>query len=150
MEHHQVDLDRPPAEAAAAIARVAEGWGADWQPDEDGGRLALPVIFGLRRGHAVGRLAIDRLENDRTRLTWTLEESHLEVHRSSVAVLAMAALPALAVLGSPLWPPLFALAPMAAILGLLAWWLVVSRLRTSGPEDFLQALAGEYPPAVLG
>ena len=35
------------------------------------------------------------------------------------------------------------LAPLAAVLGLLAWWLVVARLRSSGPEEFFAALAAD-------
>ena len=30
----------------------------------------------------------------------------------------------------------------SAVTGLLAWWLVLSRLRNSGPEEFFGTLAG--------
>jgi len=70
-----------------------------------------------------------------------LEESHLAVHAGSVVVLSIAVVPALGALAWPFWPPLLALAPLAAVLGLLAWWLVVARLRSSGPEEFFAALA---------
>jgi hypothetical protein len=105
------------------------------------------VVFGLRRGFAVGRVEIARLGGG-SRLTWQLEESRLEVHRAAVAVLGFAAVPLLVTLAWPFHPPLLALAPFAAVMGLLAWWLVVSRLRNSGPEDFLAAVVrGEPPPA---
>ena len=139
MERCEVELALAPAEAARAIAATAEPWGAEWTPHEGGGRLALPVVFGLRRGWLVGELTIAP-SGSGSRVAWRQLESHLEVHRSSVAVLSMAAVPLLGVLGWPLWPPLLAFAPLAAVLGLLAWWLVVSRLRSSGPEDFLAAL----------
>lgn len=143
MERCEVELPVAPVEAARAIAATAGPWGAEWTPHEGGGRLALPVVFGLRRGWLVGELTIAP-SGSGARVAWRQLESHLEVHRSSVAVLSMAAVPLLGVLGWPLWPPLLAFAPLAAVLGLLAWWLVVSRLRSSGPEDFLAALG---PPA---
>lgn len=140
MERCEVELEVGPAAAASAIAATAEPWGAEWAPHDGGGRLSLPVVFGLRRGVLVGELTIAATRHG-SRVVWSQVESHLEVHRSSVAVLSIAAVPLLGVLGWPLWPPLLAFAPLAAVLGLLAWWLVVSRLRSSGPEDFLAALA---------
>lgn len=139
MNHHELDIDLQPEAAADALARAAEDWGAEWTPGRGGGRLVLPVVFGLRRGFAVGRVDIARLGGG-SRLTWQLEESRLEVHRAAVAVLCFAAVPLLATLAWPFHPPLLALAPFAAVMGLLAWWLVVSRLRNSGPEDFLAAV----------
>ena len=140
MERHQKDVELAPAEARAAVARAASEWGGEWAPAGDGGRLILPVVFGLRRGVAVGRITIEPLGGKRSRVVWSLEESHLEIHRGSVVVLSIAAVPLLAILGWPLWPQLLALAPLGAVFGLLAWWLVVSRLKTSGPEDFIATL----------
>lgn len=152
MERHQVELDLAPEAALEAIAGRAESWGGHWTrgaPGEPGrlaGRLALPVVFGLRRGIAVGTIEAEPLRADgaaRTRLVWTLAESHLEVHRGSVAVLSLAAVPLVGILAWPLWRPLAALAPVALVLGFLAWWLVISRLRSSGPEEFLADLGGD-------
>lgn len=140
MERCAVELAVAPARAAEVIAATAEPWGAEWTAHPGGGRLSLPVVFGLRRGRLVGEVTITASATG-SRVAWRQLESHLEVHRSSVAVLSIAAIPLLGVLGWPLWPPLLAFAPLAAVLGLLAWWLVVSRLRSSGPEDFLAALA---------
>jgi len=141
LERHEVELDLPAAEAAAAIAAAAEDWGGEWTPGGAGGRLALPVVYGLRRGAAIGRVEIQPRGERRSRATWVLEESHLAVHAGSVVVLSIAVVPALGALAWPFWPPLLALAPLAAVLGLLAWWLVVARLRSSGPEEFFAALA---------
>jgi hypothetical protein len=146
MDHHQQDVELPPEEAADALARAAEDWGAEWTPARGGGRLVLPVVFGLRRGVAVGRVDIARLGKG-SRLVWQLEESRLEVHRAAVAVLSFAAIPLVATLAWPFHPPLLALAPFAAVMGLLAWWLVVSRLRNSGPEEFFAAVAPVELPA---
>jgi len=145
LERHEIELETPPAEALSALARAAGEWGAGWEPDSGSGRLTLPVVFGLRRGVAIGRVEAVRLGDTRTRLTWALEQSHLEVHRGSVAVLSVAVVPALAALAWPFWPPLLALAPLAAVFGFLAWWLVVARLRSSGPEEFFGALRDAAP-----
>lgn len=145
MERCEVELALAPTEAASRIARTAEPWGAEWTPHEGGGRLSLPVVFGLRRGVLVGEVTIAPAGAG-SRVAWRQLESHLEIHRSSVAVLSIAAVPLLGVLGWPLWPPLLSFAPVAAVLGLLAWWLVISRLRSSGPEDFLAALSPPPSP----
>jgi hypothetical protein len=149
LERHQVEVSLEPEAALAAIAERAEGWGGHWtrgapgDPTRLAGRLALPVVFGLRRGVAVGTIEVEPLDSAsgaRSRAVWTLAESHLEVHRGSVAVLSLAAVPLVGTLAWPLWRPLAALAPVAIVLGFLAWWLVVSRLRSSGPEEFLADL----------
>jgi hypothetical protein len=143
---HQRELDLPAAEAREALAEAAEACGAEWLADSRGGRLVLPVVFGLRRGVAAGRIEVVRLGETRSRLEWTLEESHLEVEKSSVAVLSLAVVPLVGSVVWPFWPALFPLVPFAAIFGLLAWWLVVSRLRHFGPEEFLAGLPGGEPP----
>jgi len=139
----ETTLELPLDEARRAVAEVAEGWDAEWRAGIDGGELVLPVVYGLRHGVERGRLRLERVSADRTRVAWKLEESHLEVRRPAVAVLAFAAVPLLGTLGWPFWPQLLPLVPFAAIAGLLAWWLVVSRLKSSGPEEFLAALAGD-------
>lgn len=142
MELHEIDVGLEPEEAAGAVARAAEDWGAEWTPERGGGRLVLPVVFGLRRGVAVGR--VDIASSGRgSRLTWRLESSELVLHRSAVGLLALSAVVLLAATAWPFHPPLLALVPFAAVVGLLAWWLVVSRLRNSGPEDFFAVVASD-------
>lgn len=135
MNRHQATVALAPEEAAAALARAATEWGAEWEGDARGGRLVLPVVFGLRRGVLVGSVGIER-DGASSRLTWELAESHLELQRGAVGVLALAALVLVPALAWPFHPPLFALLPFAAVIGLLAYWLVLSRLRTAGPEEF--------------
>ena len=43
----------------------------------------------------------------------------------------------------PFYPQLIAVAPFGALLALGGWFLVVSRLRTSGPDEFLDAVAAQ-------
>ncbi len=130
------------AELPEALATAADAWGAEWTADtanppsnRSGGRLALPVVFGLRRGVLVGRVDFEPA-GDGARIGWHLEESHLEVQRASVAVLGLAVVALLPALAWPFQPKLLALLPFAAVMGLLAWWLVLSRLENSGPEEF--------------
>ena len=148
MNRHEVRVDLPVAELPAALAAAAEAWGAEWTSDSaprDGGRLVLPVVFGLRRGVLVGRVDFEPA-GDGARLVWQLEESHLELQRASVAILAFTILVLLPALAWPFNFKLIALLPFAAVMGLLAWWLVLSRLETSGPEEFF-ATVGPKPNA---
>ena len=146
MIHHEVRVELPVAELPAALAAAADAWGAEWTSDSAsraGGRLVLPVVFGLRRGVLIGRVDLEPA-GDGARLTWKLEESHLELQRASVAVLIFAVLALLPALAWPFQPKLLALLPFALVMGLLAWWLVLSRLETSGPEEFF-ATVGAGP-----
>jgi hypothetical protein len=138
LNHHEVRVALTLAELPDALAHAADGWGAEWTLADgrrDSGRLVLPVVFGLRRGVLVGRVDFTP-SGDGAQLVWQLEESHLELQRASVAVLVLAVLALLPALAWPFLPRLLALLPFAAVMGLLAWWLVLSRLETSGPEEF--------------
>jgi hypothetical protein len=154
MTRHELDLDRPLAEVADAVADLAEAWGAEWAPERGGGRLRLPVVHGLRRGVEAGAVTLTRLGEARTRLAWSRESSALAVERASVAVLSFAAVPLVVTIVWPFWPALFPLVPFAAVTGLVAWWLVISRLRPRGPEEFFaelaRGLAGDATPEPSG
>jgi len=148
LNRHEVRLELPVAELPAALAAAAAAWGAEWSSDgarREGGRLVLPVVFGLRRGVLIGRVDFAP-SGDGARLAWQLEESHLHVQRASVAVLVFAVVALLPALAWPFQPKLLALLPFAVVMGLLAWWLVLSRLETSGPEEFF-ATVGPTPRA---
>lgn len=142
MESHQIELDLPTEASLAAVAGVAAEWGAQWEPDGWGGRLTLPVVAGLRRGHLTGRIHT-RARGAGTDLSLDIDAEQLTVNRPAVAVLASGGAGGLAVALWPFWPPLLALAPLGAVLALSAWFLVTSRLRHAGVEDFLQQIADE-------
>ena len=125
----------------AAVAAAAEDWGAEWAPGTGGaGQLYLPVVAGLRRGVLSGQLAARSSGDGGTRLTLTAETTHWRVHRSAAAVLVLGALGALPVILWPLSPDYLALAPVGLVLMFLAWFMVVSRLRTAGAVEFLEAV----------
>jgi hypothetical protein len=43
----------------------------------------------------------------------------------------------------PFFPRLLEIAPFGAVIALGGWFLVISRLRTSGPDEFLEAVAAQ-------
>ena len=139
-ERHELEVAAPPAVAMEALAAVAADWGAEWTPGVAGGRLYLPVVAGLRRGVLSGQVEAREASGGRTRLTLVAETTHWRVHRSAVAVLAMGAAGALPVLLWPLREELLALAPVGLVLMFLAWFMVVSRLRTAGGAEFVEAV----------
>jgi hypothetical protein len=149
---HELRVALTLADLPDALARAAAAWGAEWNGDatghperSSGGQLVLPVVFGLRRGVLVGRVDYAPA-GDGVRLVWQLEESHLELQRASVAVLVLAVVALLPALAWPFNLKLLALLPFAAVMGLLAWWLVLSRLETSGPEEFFATVGAEPAP----
>ena len=71
---------------------------------------------------------------------YAAEATHWRVHRSAAAVLVLGALGALPVILWPLSPEFLALAPLGLVLLFLAWFMVVSRLRTAGAAEFLEAV----------
>jgi len=114
------------------------------------------VTAGLRRGAIAGRMTIERRDGtapgylggasrarlDVTHSSWTL-------NRTAVGILLCGALGGLVLILVPWFPRLLQLLPFAVVLSLAAWFLVVARLRTSGPDEFLEALAARLAPEGL-
>jgi len=136
----RLDLDASPGVALTAVADAAEDWGAEWTPTAAGGRLHLPVVAGLRRGVFSGQIEARATGDGNAQLTLVGDTSLWRVHRSAAAVLVMGALGALPVLLWPLNNELLALAPAGLVLLFLAWFMVVSRLRSAGADEFLEAV----------
>jgi len=139
VNRHSHVVPLPITEVPAALAAAADAWGAEWSGGRDGGKLVLPVVFGLRQGVLVGTVGIEP-SGEGARLTWELEESHLELRRAEVALLGLALVLLLPALAWPFAPRLLNLLPVAAVTGLLSWWLVISKLRNSGPEEFFASV----------
>jgi hypothetical protein len=146
MPEHTLTLEERPDAALAALRRAAEDWGAELrrrgkEPDADLW-LYLPVIHGLRRGLIAGPVQVEPA-TDGSRIVFRPEESDLSVQASPVIVLLLAVGGAALAMLWPFFPHLLPLAPFGAILALGGWFLVLSRLRTSGPEEFLGTVGVE-------
>ena len=144
---HRVELDASPEAVLESVAAAADLWGATWQPGSSGGTLQLPVVRGLWRGVEQCQVAVEPSSSGAT-LELTVEESWLQVNRSAVVVLLFGGAGGLIVALWPFFPGLMPLLPVAVVLALAAWLLVVARLRSSHPEDFLKVVAEiDNPPS---
>lgn len=159
MSEHTIDLAVGPERAQAALARTADLWGAELEPgtprqaSAPGGsgksaagrvRLRLPVTTGVRRGWAGGEVAVEPVPGG-SRVTFRVDEGESRLQAAVVVILALGAAGGLLAFAWPFWPRLIRLAPIGVVLALAAWFLVSSRLRTSGPDEFLDMVA-----AVIG
>ncbi len=123
-----------------AIEEAAELWGALWRSEGEGGHLALPVVEGLRHGLVRGHLAISA-STDGTSLSLEIVDRELRLNRSAVFILVLGALGGLTVVLWPLSPRILQLAPLGVVLAIAAWLMVVSRLRSSGVDQFLDLVS---------
>lgn len=141
-----IDLAASSEQALAGVEAAAELWGAAFERSSEGGlggEVRIPVRAGIRRGVAEGTLRIESLGEAESRLTLEVHSATYQLQIPLVAVLVIAALGGLAALLWPIVPKLQPLAPFGAILALSAWFLVITRLDVSRPEDFLDAVAAE-------
>ena len=65
------------------------------------------------------------------------------MHWQAVVILLFGTAGALATMLWPFYPRLLGLAPLGIVLSLAAWFLVASRLRSSGLEEFFAAVERE-------
>lgn len=133
------------------IRDVAEAWGGEWRGGAGhSGQLELPIVSGLRVGWITAAVAVDVGPGGRS-LRLRVERSRERAQWGAVLLLMVAALGGLSALFLPLLatrnPQLLALAPVGALLSLGGWFLIVARLRTAGPREFLDQVAGELEPA---
>ena len=140
---HRVELEGDPSRSLDLLSREATSWGARWRRDgQRGGRLALPVLAGLRRGWVEGEVTVEPAGGG-SRLTFRIDKSDYRLQAMSVAVLLVAALGALVVVFGPFVPALRPAVPLGILLSVGAWLFIVAGLRNSGPEEFLEGLAAQ-------
>jgi len=143
---HAIDLPHAPAAALRALGAAAEEWGADFAPavtGGPGGELRLPVVAGLRRGLLSGPVAVTPAPAGRgSRLVFRPVAQDYYLETTAIALLSIAAAGALLTVAWPLFPQLLPVAPLGAVLAVGGWFLVLSRLRGQGPEEFLASVAG--------
>ncbi len=125
-------------------------WSAAWQAEPAGGRLHLPVLAGVRRGQVLARVEVEETPAG-SEMRLEVEREEYAVNHSAVLFLSLGALGALSLILWPLAPARIAgFVPLGLVFMIGAWLLVASRLRTAGPEDFLETVAelAEYeePP----
>jgi hypothetical protein len=133
--HRPLDLEVAVDAALRAVEDAAEVWGAEWRREGTGGRLALPVTAGIRHGLIEGEVRAER-HGDSSRLFFDAERTAYRVHFAALVVLILGAGGALFTVVAPLVPPMLELLPMAGLLALLAWFLVVARIRNRNVADF--------------
>ncbi len=137
---HRVEVQADPETVLRSLASAADLWGADWQPGSSSGVLLLPVVRGLWRG--VDRCRVSVLPTSSGSVVeLTVEQSRQWVNRSAMVVLLFGGVGGLIVALWPFFPGLMPLLPVAVVLAIAAWLLVVARLRNSNPEDFLKLVA---------
>ena len=99
---------------------------------------------GVRLGIAAGEVSVAAVATG-SELVFEVRSCTYQLRRSALALLLLAAAGALLVVAAPfvahLQPRLLGAIPLAAVLALGGWFLVVSQLRTVGPDDFLQLVA---------
>ena len=130
----EVDLDPSPDETTILLHRAVEEWGGAWT--EEGDEIVLPTRAGIREGITRVRPNLEPLAAG-TRLSLRIVGEALRVNASAAMVLLLGALGGIVVVAWPLHAALRSLAPMGALLALVAWLLVASRFRSSGPHEFL-------------
>ena len=142
MPVHEVDLPLPPREALAVLRRAVGDLGGAWRDDAAGGppEFSLPTRAGIREGYTSLRPSLEPTAAG-CHLALQVAGEALEVNRAAAAVLLLGALGGILVVIWPLHDALLALAPAGALLALVAWLLVASRLRSHGPEELLELVA---------
>jgi hypothetical protein len=133
-------FSQSPESVLRAVEKAAELSGAAWQSRGQGGLLSLPAVQGLRQGMLTGRL--HTVPSDvGTLVHLEIEESHFTINWSAAGVLLLGGLGGLTLVLWPLSPKILQVAPVGAVLAVVAWLLVVSRLRYSDAGDFLDLVA---------
>lgn len=153
MNHYSIDVDLAPGDALDLLAKAVADWGGEWRTEDEEHALWLPVSAGLRRGFVAAR-AEATAEGPHTRVEIRQVESQLHINRGAAGVLAFGALGGIVAMLWPFFPGLLKIAPLAAVLAVVAWLMVAGRLRNSGLEEFVEALQataetddGESTPA---
>jgi hypothetical protein len=132
-----LELELSTDQSLERLAEAAEEWGATWHREGLGGRLDLPIAAGLRHGWLRVGVSAEAIEERSSRLDFEVQEEALALHRPAVAILSIAAFGALVVSLWPFFPWILPIAPIAAVLAVMGWLMVGSRLRHRGLREFL-------------
>ncbi|MDX1644218.1 MAG: hypothetical protein R3244_07670 [Thermoanaerobaculia bacterium] len=138
MQRYEEILDASKERVERAMEEAIDAGFAESSDRE--GRLLVPVRAGIRAGVVEVDWSAEPLAEG-TRLRLEVIEEVFRTSTAAVSILAIGAAGGIMTVVWPLHPDLLGLAPLGALLALLAWLLVVSRLRSYGPEDFLSTVA---------
>jgi len=78
-----------------------------------------------------------------SRVVFQPQESIQVVQTAPVLLLLLAGAGGILTVLWPFYPQLLPLSSFGAVMALAGWFLVISRLRTSGPQEFLAMVAAE-------
>lgn len=126
----------------AALRGEVEAWGGEWTAGNGGGEVGLPVQAGLRFGRLRATARVQSASGG-CEIVLAVHDEQWALDRSSVALLALAAVGGLATVLWPFFPPLGRLVPMGLVFGITAWLAILSRLRHHGPAELLAAVRDE-------
>ena len=136
----ELELAAAPEETWRLLRRAVDEWGGEWSDPggdaDDAADVTLPTRAGLREGYTRLTPTVSAAASG-SRLTLEVVDESLHVNRGAAMVLFMGAVGGLVVVAWPLHASLLAVAPVGAVLALVAWLLVASRFRSSGPHEFL-------------
>jgi hypothetical protein len=141
MPELSIELACEPEAAWAAAVQAASEWGAELGDGEGGARkVRLPATRGLRIGWVEGALTAEPVPGG-SRLSFRVLGEEYRLRTAAVAILLLGALGGLVVALWPFFPRLLPLLPLGVVLALAAWFVVLSRLRVSGPMEFLDMVS---------
>jgi hypothetical protein len=140
-EPRSLELDVDPNRALDVLAVAAEAWGAEWLRHGTGGRLGVPVSGGLRRGWIEGTVRTERRAGGSI-LRFETETESYRLQVAAVFVLGIGAASGLFLMVAPLLGEALGLAPVAVVLLLAAWFMVLARLRNRSFDDFQDLFVG--------
>ena len=121
------------------MQEVTELWAGGLERDGTRGQFEIPLVAGIRRGWQDGIVTAEA-KSKGTSLRFELEPIQYKVHASAFVVLLLGALGGLSILLLPFVPSLLPTLPLSLILLLLAWFLVVSRIKHRSFSDFEKLL----------
>jgi hypothetical protein len=139
-EYH-AEIQATPTRTLAAVDQAAEMWDAAWEAAPYGGRLHMPALAGIRGGSILLRVEATRSDAG-TDLVLKVEDSAYRINRGAALFLLVGALGGISAVFWPLFPErLLPFVPLGLVMAIGAWLLIVSRLRSAGPQDFLDTVA---------
>ncbi|HEX4952608.1 MAG TPA: hypothetical protein VF017_04335 [Thermoanaerobaculia bacterium] len=145
-EIFECTISAPEAEVRRLLAKTADLWGGELDPGS--GEVSLPVAAGMYQGWLRCRLKVTASAGQ-TAVELTVVEKAYRLRGRAAVVLAIALVGALVAIAWPFFPALLPLAPLGVGLAIAAWFLVIARLATSSPADYLAEVTrfaeGEAP-----